>query len=192
MRTNAVRGGAVDAGGAVASLRTAVGFEGYSAATRPVGTADVAQTHRIAAHDGTNCAVDRTYRNRLFSPERFLAVGRIAGVHVSDKRRSVVCLRVGGHVGRSVGTVAVHHRISFFKRSCTIADFRFGMDRRRMVAVFSKNNLCKKRRSDGDFRRLRIYEKQNFVDIVRTFGLLRSNVLLPTSEAQVDRRLGNF
>ena len=185
-------GGAVDAGGAVASLRTAVGFEGYAAATRPVGTADVAQTHRIAAHDGTNCAVDRTYRNRLFSPERFLAVGRIAGVHVSDKRRAAVCLRVGGHADRTVGTVAVHRRVSFSKRSRTIADFRFGMDRKRMVVVFSEINLYKKRRNNGNFRRLKIYEEQNFVGIVRTFGLLRSSILLSISEARIDRRLGEF
>ena len=192
MRTNAVCGGALDEGGAVASLRTADGFEGYSAATRPLGTADVAQTHRIAAHDGTNCAVDRTHRNRLFSSERFLAIGRITGIHVSDKRCATVCVRVDSDAARAVGTVAVHRRVSFSKWSRTIADFRFGMDRRRMVAVFSKNNLCKKRRSDGDFRRLRIYEKQSFVGIVRTFGISWDNVLLSISEAQTDRRLGEF
>ena len=141
MRTDAVCGGAVDAGGTVTSLRAAVGFEGYAAATCSVGTADVAQTHRIAAHDGTNCALDRTHRNRFFSSERFLAVGRIAGVHVSDKRRAAVCLRTGSDITRTVGTVTVHRRVSFSKRSRTVVDLRFGMDRRRMVTVFSKDGL---------------------------------------------------
>lgn len=189
MRTNAVCGSAVDADGTAASLRTAVGFEGYTAATRPVGTADVAQTHRIAAHDGTNCALDRTHRNRFFSPERFLAIGRIAGVHIPDKRRVAVCLRTGSDITRTVGTVTVHRRVSFSKRSRTVVDFRFGMDGKRMVAVFSEINLCKKRRSNSHFRRLKIYEKQNFVGTVRTFGLHRSGVLLSISEARIDRRL---